>query len=96
MRYDKYRWDEDRGDEYSHWGGSWWYFEVGADGYAKRQIEVYDSGIRLRYDAENIQDKFGGLSEGHDSQIDHSTDHAISEHEFELQWAQGPWHNVRA
>jgi hypothetical protein len=74
MQYTKFRWDEDRGDRYSVWGGSWWYFETGPDGDVTRQVEVYDSGIRLHYSPAHREDNFGELSQGHDSELDRSAD----------------------
>ena len=93
MRYTKFRWDEDRGDQFAAWGGSWWYFETGPDGYVTRQVEVYDSGVRLRYDADHRDDEFGGLSQGHESKLDRSADQELSAAEFQAVWVQGPWHN---
>ena len=94
MRYLKYRWNEDRGDEHSDWGCSWWYFEVGENGYPVRQIEVYDSGIRLRYDHEHLEDEFGGLGCTNVNEFDRSADEELSAAEFETEWERGPWHNV--
>lgn len=53
-QYYKRRWDEPRGDEYDHWGFSWWFFETTVDGEVLRQIEVYDSGPSHRYDQEHV------------------------------------------
>lgn len=63
MIYIKARWDEPRADLYSVWGCSWWYFEVSPDGYINRQVEVYDCGVRNRYDRDHLNDEFGGLGE---------------------------------
>jgi hypothetical protein len=93
LKYAKYRWDENRGDQHAAWGGSWWYFETGSDGYVKRQVEIYDSGIRLRYGPRHLEDKFGGLSQGNESELDRAPDQKLSAEEFEAEWAQGPWHN---
>lgn len=46
--YVKRHWNEPRGDEHDAWGTSWWYFEVDDEGRVLRQIEQYDSGVRLR------------------------------------------------
>ena len=93
MRYTKFRWDEDRGDQHAAWGGSWWYFETGVDGYVVRQVEVYDTGVRLRYGPGREDDEFGGLSQGHESELDRSADEELSAEQFEIVWAQGPWYN---
>lgn len=61
--YVKRHWNELRGDEHDAWGTSWWYFEVDDNGWALRQIEQYDSGVRLCYSEQRIDDEFGGLSE---------------------------------
>jgi hypothetical protein len=93
MRYDKYRWDEDRGDQFASWGRSWWYFEFGPDGYVRRQMEVYDSGVRIRYGPDNQEDDFGGLGQVHESEMDHSADSELTAEDFDAMWEQGPWHN---
>jgi hypothetical protein len=56
-------WDESRGDQYDSWGRSVWYFEVAEDGYAVRQIEQYEHGPTLKYDATHPEDDYGGLAE---------------------------------
>jgi hypothetical protein len=96
MQYLKFQWDESRGDEHSDWGASWWYFEIGADGYPVRQIELYDAGVRLRYGPDHLEDEFGGLSYGHESEMDRSADQVLSADEFEAVWATGPWHNEQS
>lgn len=93
MHHLKYRWDEDRGDEYADWGGSWWYFEISDDGFPSRQVEEYDGGIRLRYSSEHREDRFGGLSYGHESEMDRSADAVLSAEEFDAEWRRGPWYN---
>jgi hypothetical protein len=95
MRYLKYRWDENRGDEHADWGASWWYFEIGPDGYPMRQVEVYDSGVQLRYSVQHAEDEFGALSISHESDMDRRADQELSAEEFEKVWAAGPWHNAR-
>lgn len=42
-------WAENRCDEFTGWGHSVWYFEVGDDGWPVRQAETYDAGRVLRY-----------------------------------------------
>jgi hypothetical protein len=93
MRYLKYRWDENRGDAHADWGGSWWYFEIGPDGYPVRQVEVYDAGVRIRYGPDHPEDEFGFLSYEHESDMDRSADQELSATEFEAVWGLGPWHN---
>ncbi|MGZ3182076.1 MAG: hypothetical protein ACXU8N_06505 [Telluria sp.] len=63
VNYVKRHWNEARSDEYAAWGTSWWYFEVAEDGWVMRQIEQYESGVTLRYDAEHQCDEFGLLCE---------------------------------
>jgi hypothetical protein len=92
-RYGKFRWDENRGDQHAAWGASWWYFETGSDGYVTRQVEVYDLGIRLRYGPRHQEDEFGGLSQGHESELDRSADQEMTAEEFVAEWARGSWHN---
>jgi hypothetical protein len=86
MKYMKYRWDEDRGDEYASWGCSWWYFEIGPDGYPVRHVEIYDSGMKLRYGPDQTEDQYGGLAAGHESEMDHQWDEPLSAEEFEAVW----------
>lgn len=93
MNYRKYRWNESRGDAYSAWGASWWYFEIGPGGYPIRQIEIYDAGVRLRYGPDHSDDQFGGLGDGHASEWDRPADQELSAAEFEEQWSRGPWRN---
>jgi hypothetical protein len=62
-RFFKRHWSESRGDEYDHWGTSTWYVEVGDDLYPTRQLEVYESGDSLAYDATHVADEYGGLGD---------------------------------
>jgi len=62
-KYLKRHWNEGRGDEYDSWGGSWWFFEVDADGGVVRQAELYENGRLLRYSAAHPEDEFGALAE---------------------------------
>jgi hypothetical protein len=96
MKHLKYRWDECRGDTYDDWGRSWWYFEIGPDGYMVRQIEVYDSEVRLRYGPDHAEDEFGFLGYVHETDLDRSAYQLLSAAEFEAEWATGPWHNLDA
>ncbi|WP_350281337.1 hypothetical protein [Kribbella sp. HUAS MG21] len=54
--YYKRTWDEPLGA----WGTSNWYFEVDADGWVLRQLEVYATGPTLRYDETHQEDEHGG------------------------------------
>lgn len=96
MKYLKYRWDENPGAARADWGGSWWYFEIGPDGYPVRHVEEYDAGVRLRYGPDHPEDEFGFLSYGHESDMDRSADQVILAAEFEAVWTAGPWHNKHA
>jgi hypothetical protein len=63
MRYYSRRWDQDRGDTVARWGASQWFFETDDDGNVLRQVEVYEAGPTLRYDATVPADAYGRLSE---------------------------------
>ena len=93
MSYFKRRWDENRGDEYSSWGASVYYFEIAPDGTATRQMEIYDNGIVLQYHANHLEDIFGFLT---DSSIDllEFSQFSISRQEFETAWASHPPTNL--
>jgi len=96
MRYLKYRWHESEGVACDGRGGSWWYFEIGPDGYPVRHVEGYDSGVRPRYGPAHPEDEFGFLSYGHESDMDRSADQVLSAAAFESVWTAGPWHNKQA
>ncbi len=85
MNYFKSIWNEKVAEE--EWGNSIWFFEIRADGYPNRQIEVYENGIRLKYDNEHSNDKFGQL--GDQSMDENSNENwgdNISANEFESEW----------
>ena len=63
MNYFKQHWDESRGDQYDHWGTSWWYFEADENMWITRQIEIYSNGNVLQYDREHVVDQYGMLSD---------------------------------
>ena len=92
-RYWKYRWDESRGDSHNDWGGSWWYFELSPDDFTIRQIEIYDSGVRLRYSVNHPDDEYGGLSVALMNGMDRPPDQVLTAEEFEAVWSSGPWNN---
>jgi hypothetical protein len=83
--YVKRYWNETRGDEHDAWGTSWWYFEVDSEGWVLRQVEQYDSGVRLSYSEEHEEDEFGMLAE---KPLDLSEPEysMISPQEFESVW----------
>jgi hypothetical protein len=85
LTYVKRHWNELRGDEHDTWGTSWWYFEVDNKGCIVRQIEQYESGMRLRYDEQHPEDEFGQLAE---KPLDLSVPgySAISSQDFEAIW----------
>ncbi len=83
--YFKRRWDETRGDQHDAWGTSVWYFEVGPDGYAVRQIEEYASGVLLKYSETEMEDEYGFLAD-QPIDIDEGDWEGITRAEFESAW----------
>lgn len=83
--YVKRNWNEPRGDEHDAWGTSCWYFEVDDKGWVLRQIEQYDSGVRLCYGEQHVEDEFGGLSEKPLDLLEPEYN-AISSQDFEAIW----------
>ncbi|MGJ8698094.1 MAG: hypothetical protein ACSHYF_17375 [Verrucomicrobiaceae bacterium] len=79
-------WNENRGDQYSGWGFSVWYFEVDGTGNVVRQIEAYESGKIVRYDESSPSDEFGGLAEC-PIDLDEFEQCAITKDEFENRWS---------
>ena len=61
-RYFRRRWNEDPGFEIAGWGASDWLFETDEDGRVVRQVEVFENGNVLLYDASHDEDAYGGLS----------------------------------
>jgi hypothetical protein len=86
VTYLKCRWSEDRGDQHAGWGCSWWYFEFGPDGYITRQVEIYDSGVRLRYGPNHMVDMYGKLGEGRLQDMDMPETEVLTAEEFEAAW----------
>jgi hypothetical protein len=84
-RYFKRRWEESRGDEFDHWGPSEWYFELNDDGYPVRQVERYDRGQVLKYDANRLYDEYGGLGD-QALDLDELKEFEITVEEFETAW----------
>ncbi|MBM0124549.1 hypothetical protein [Pimelobacter simplex] len=85
-RYFKRRWEETRGDAHDSWGASTWYFEVGADGWPIRQVEVYDDGPTLRYGPGNEDDLYGQLGQVQLDEFEDWEPWAIPSEEFEHRW----------
>jgi len=85
MIYLQKRWEENRADQHTDWGGSWWSFEVDERGYVQRQIEIYDNGTSKRYSKENPNDDEGALAEKPLCLADFK-DCMISKEEFDKKW----------
>lgn len=85
-RWFKWRWDESRGDENDHWGPSTWLFEVDADSWPLRQIEVYDAGPILRYGPDHHRDEYGGLGQARLDESENWPEGEITADEFEAAW----------
>jgi hypothetical protein len=86
MRYLRRRWEETRGHDFAEWGCSWWYFEVDDNLNVIRQIEVYDSGINLKYSETHADDEYGGLAEQPLDNEDWES-YAITGAEFDRVWS---------
>ena len=90
MTHLKARWTMLRHD-HEAWGESWWYCEFGADGWLHRQVDVYDSGVRLRYGPSHLRDEFGALGVVRLDEFDRGQTVPLSAHEFEVIWGSvGP------
>lgn len=85
-RYYKRFWDENRGDEFSEWGTSLWFFEIDEKGFVMRQMEIYQSGIVLKYDESLEEDKYGGLAQLALDTEEYSS-FLILKEEFEKNWS---------
>ncbi len=75
-----------RGDAYA-----WWVFYggtsiAGAKSLSCRQVEVYDSGMRLRYGPDHTEDNYGCLSHGNLKEMDLHQAELLKAEEFELVW----------
>jgi hypothetical protein len=86
MTYLKCRWDEPRADIHGDWGCSWWFFELDPDGSVVRQVEVYDYGVRVRYDRDHLGDEFGKLGEGCLDEMYMPGAERLSANQFEVVW----------
>jgi hypothetical protein len=89
-RYFKRRWTESRGDSHDAWGSAVYFFETDDTLVPLRQIELYDSGQCLLYDAEHQEDQYGMLTSEALSAWDEPPDrYEIEAAEFEHHWSQG-------
>jgi uncharacterized protein DUF6881 len=92
-RFFRQPWTEPRTDQYSGWGSVIFYTEFDDEGWAVRQLEVYQSGDVLAYDRSHMHDEYGGLV---DQRFDEDTRrrmvvppwriYEISKEEFERVW----------
>jgi hypothetical protein len=91
MSFRHYRrpWPESRGDEFYSWGQSVWYFEVDQAGYPIRQIEQYERGPVLKYDAAHPHDQYGKLAD-QPLEADDFAGFEISAEEFAAAWTGKP------
>ena len=85
MNYFKQFWDENRGDEYSSWGTSTWYFETNDSDNILKQIEVYENGKVSKYSEDFLEDEFGGLGD-QKLTIDDCEGESISKDDFYILW----------
>lgn len=85
--YFKRYWSESRGDEYDAWGGAMYYFETDEEGCPVRQIEVYDNGMRLRYDNQHWSDQYEVLGD-QALEVSEFESYQISQNEFEQVWVE--------
>lgn len=87
MPFYKRPWNEVRGDRYSDWGTAVYFFDTDAAGVVQRQLEVYQSGRRLRYDDSHPGDEYGGLAV-HELDLDECRSFEITRRVFEEEWNQ--------
>ncbi len=52
-----------RGNGFDYWGHATYWYEMRDDGYAARQMEVYENGVVLKYDSSHLKDEYGFLSD---------------------------------
>ncbi len=86
--YFKRFWDETTGDPLTDsWGTSTFYFETDESGEVLRQLQIFSNGSRLKYDANNLQDEYGALS---DALLDLAEfeEYKITKNEFDKAWQQ--------
>lgn len=85
LHYFKRFWDESRGDEFDHWGASWWYLEMDSLGDTSRVIQQYENGRILKYDEEHWLDAYGGIPQG-GADLTEFAGFEIAAEEFEAGW----------
>jgi hypothetical protein len=88
-RYYRRPWNETRGDDYDSWGRSVWYFEIDEEGVPARQIEQYEHGPVLKYDANHREDQYGALGDQPIDREDFAA-YEITAEEFSAAWARRP------
>ncbi len=92
MNYYRRHWDETTGDELTNsWGTSTFYFETDNDDNIVRQIQLFENGKALKYDKENLDDDFGGLSD-QPLDMEEFEEFKISQADFEKIWQQTSRH----
>ena len=88
MNYYKRYWDETTGDELTNlWGTSTFYFETDSDNNVVRQIQLFENGKSLKYDAEHLDDNFGGLSD-QPLDVEEFEEFKTTQSDFENIWQQ--------
>ena len=95
MTYYRREWLESRGDQFDSWGTSVWLFEVDADGYPVKQLELYEVGYALKYDAAHAADDLGGLGDQPPDPADFGP-FEIEETVFMAEWAAHVAYNRQA
>jgi hypothetical protein len=85
MKYCKWFWDESLGGAFEEWGTSTYFMEINDNSRVVRQIEVYENGNVLFYDATHLGDDYGMLSDKRMEKED-IQEFEITKGEFELIW----------
>lgn len=67
---------------------------MGDDGYAVRQMEVYESGVILKYDSSHLEDEYGFLPDQRLEPEENGVPE-VSAEELEAAWATGDASNQR-
>jgi hypothetical protein len=65
---------------------STWFFEVDADSWPLRQVEIYDDGPTLRYGPEHDEDEYGSLGQARLNESESWPQGEITASEFEAAW----------
>jgi hypothetical protein len=87
LLYFKRRWDETTGDPLTDdWGSSTFYFETDGTGEVIRQVIVYQNGKVLKYDEDNFEDDYGGLTD-QPLDLQEFNEFKITPDEFDMSWA---------